>query len=219
SNARLAQCVTPIESRQCHELLETVGFEALTQLLCLQHLLVDIPHAPLPDDCEFTLYSEETADRFELVMRETYASSQDCQGLQGRRTAAECLASHRLAGSFDPALWQLFHVLGEDMGIVLCADHRDQQVWELLYLGVTPKFRKQGFGIALVSDALWSARISGAEGVLVAVDASNIAAKSLYETCGFEERFLKQIHVWTNSQYAGSDSTACAQVGSLDGMF
>jgi GNAT superfamily N-acetyltransferase len=219
SRARLAQCVTPVDRVDCHQFLQSIGFESLTELLCLQHQLVDIPHAPFPDDCETTGYSEDLAGRFESVMRETYASSQDCQGLQGRRTAAECLAAHRLSGSYDPALWQIFHVGGEDMGIMLCADHRDQRTWELLYLGVTPKFRKQGFGMALVSDALWHARVSGVETALVAVDASNIAAKSLYEMCGFQERFRKQIHIWTNGLEANSESTGCAQAKSLDDTF
>jgi GNAT superfamily N-acetyltransferase len=210
SKAILAQCVTPIQRRDCHELLQSVGFEPLTELLCMEHTLQDIPHAPLPDDCEATSYTESDAPRFEAVMRAANAVSQDCKALQGRRTAAECLAAHRMASSFDCELWQLYHVSGEDMGIVLCANHGNQRMWELLYLGVVPKFRNQGFGIALVSDALSMAQVSGAEAVCVAVDASNFAAKSVYEMCGFQERFRKQIHIWTNAPVRDLDSTGCA---------
>lgn len=219
SGARLAQCMTPIDRVDLHFILQSVGFEPLTQLDCMRHELIDIPNIPLSDDCECTEYSDEIAGRFETVMQQTHAESQDCQGLQGRRTAAETLAAHRLAGAFDPALWQLCQVLGEDMGIMLCADHREQHIWELLYLGIIPKFRNQGFGLALVSDMLWQAQISGAESVVVAVDASNVAAKSLYESCGFQSQFLKQIHIWTNTIATSLDSTACAQAKSLDGTF
>jgi hypothetical protein len=71
--------------------------------------------------------------------------------------------------------------------------------------------------VTLVSDALWNARVSGAEVVCVAVDASNFAAKSVYEMCGFQERFRKQIHIWTNAPIKDSDSTGCAHAKLLDG--
>jgi len=216
SGARLAQCLSPIDRVEAHLVLTSVGFEALTGLACWRHPLIDIPHAILPDDCESTPYSEESAERFEAVMTKTYAASQDCQGLQGRRTATECLSAHRLAGSFDSDLWQIFQIDDEDAGIMLSANHRDQHVWELLYLGVIPKYRRQGLGLALVSDLLWNAKISGAEAVLVAVDDSNVAAKSLYEMCGFQAEVSKQIHIWTNATIRDTDSTACAQPDSLD---
>ena len=213
---KLAQSLTARDDRPTHVLLESVGFRPLTSLACWKHELVDIPHAPLPDECDVTTYSEELAPRFEALMRVTMEQSADCVGLQGQRSAAECLSAHRHASQFDPTLWQIFHIENEDVGLLLCADHRDQRMWELLYVGVAPKFRKQGLGLSMVSDMLTSAQISGADAVLVAVDDSNSAAKSLYEACGFHAGFQKQIHVWTNVTSSDVESTACAQPQSLD---
>lgn len=196
SGATIAQCLTALDDHATQQLLERVGFERLTELACWQHELVDIPHAPLPEHCEVIQYSPETVDAFERVIEQTYAGSQDCLALRGRRSAKDCLAAHQLAADAETRLWQLYRCGSQDVGIVLCADHRDQRMWELLYLGVVNNYRQQGFGLAMLCEALWNARDAEAEGLYLAADVANIAAANLYTACGFSVSYRQQIHVW-----------------------
>jgi GNAT superfamily N-acetyltransferase len=196
SHATIAQCLTRIDDHAAQELLEQVGFERLTDLNCWQHDFGEAPHAPLPEHCEVLEFSSANAERFRQVMQQTYAGSQDCAGLHGRRTAEDSLAAHQLAADEESRLWQIYQCADEDVGVVLCADHRDQRMWELLYLGVVPKFRRQGFGLAFLCEALWHAREAGAEGMFLAADDANKAAADLYAACGFSIAFRQRIHVW-----------------------
>ena len=82
------------------------------------------------------------------------------------------------------------------MGVLLLADVPDLQGWDLLYLGVTPEARSQGFGRELTRKALWEARAAEAPQLTLSVDARNQPALKMYESAGFErydqrEVFLK----------------------------
>lgn len=196
SPATIAQCLTQLEDHAAHRLLEQAGFEHLTDLACWQHHLDEVPHAPLPDGCEALEFSLENAAQFEHVMEQTYDGSQDCPALHGRRTARDSLAAHQLAADAKSRLWKLYRCDDDDVGVVLCADHRDQRMWELLYMGVVAKFRQQGFGLAMLCEALLDAQEAGAEGLFLAADDANEAAANLYEACGFSIGFRQRIHVW-----------------------
>ncbi|MDB5338044.1 MAG: hypothetical protein JWN70_3663 [Planctomycetaceae bacterium] len=196
SGAKMAQCLTQLEDHASQQILEQAGFEHLTDLACWQHTLEEIPHAVLPDDCDIVEYSPENTADFERVMQATYIDSQDCAALHNRRSARDSLTSHELVANAESRHWLLYRCGDEDVGVVLCADHRDQQMWELLYMGVVPKFRQQGFGLAMVCEALWDAQESGAEGLFLAADDANEAAAKLYDACGFSIGFRQRIHVW-----------------------
>lgn len=196
STATIAQCLTQLDDRPAQQLLKQAGFEHLTDLVCWQHALEEVPHAPLPEDCEILQFSQENAAHFERVMERTYDGSQDCAALRGRRSARDSLAAHQLAADPESRLWKLYRCRDEDVGVVLCADHRDQGMWELLYLGVVTKFRQQGFGLAMLCEALLDAKEAGAEGLFLAADDANEAAANLYAACGFSVGFRQRIHVW-----------------------
>ena len=202
SGAKMAQCLTQLEDNASQQILEQAGFERLTDLACWQHPLDEIPHAVLPEDCDAIPHSPEIAQDFERVIKETYIDSQDCSALHGRRSARDSIAAHELDANAESRHWLLYRCGDEDVGVVLCADHRDQQMWELLYIGVVPKFRQQGFGLALLCEALWDAQEAGAEGLFLAADDANEAAAKLYDACGFSISFRQRIHVW----FPGNDA-------------
>ncbi len=196
SGAKMAQCLTQLEDQATQQLLEQAGFERLADLACWQHTLEEIPHAVLPEGCEAIAYAPENSVDFERVMEATYIGSQDCAALRGRRSARDSLAGHEMVADAASRYWLLYRCGSEDVGVVLCADHRDQQMWELLYLGVVPQFRWQGFGFSLLCAALWNAREAGAEGLFLAADDANEAAAKLYAACGFSVGFRQRIQVW-----------------------
>jgi ribosomal protein S18 acetylase RimI-like enzyme len=55
----------------------------------------------------------------------------------------------------------------------------------LVYLGVIPAARGHGYGLALTRHALWLARQFRRQRVVLAVDAANAPAISVYEAAGF----------------------------------
>lgn len=196
SGAKMAQCLTQLEDHPSQQILEQAGFERVTDLACWQHTLEEIPPAVLPEACDVETFSAANSADFERVMEATYIDSQDCVALRGRRSARDNLTSHELVADAGSRHWLLYRRGDEDVGVVLCADHRDQQMWELLYMGVVPKFRQRGFGLALLCAALRQARDAGAEGFCLAADDANDAAAKLYAACDFSIAFRQRIHVW-----------------------
>jgi mycothiol synthase len=74
---------------------------------------------------------------------------------------------------------------GADLGCLLLADHPDQRIWELVYMGIVPEARGRGLGLALARQAQWRARQAGAERLVLAVDAANEPALRGYAAAGF----------------------------------
>ena len=196
SGARLAQCLTATDNEPAQQLLEQAGYEPLTELVCWQHDLDELPLTNWPGPCACLEYSAATAARFTAVIQQTYVGSQDCVQLQGRRSAADSLIAYQLVAHAESRSWKLYHQGDEDIGVVLCADHCDQRMWELLYLGVVPKFRHRRFGLALLTHTLHAACDAGTDGLFLAADSANEAAANLYERTGFVVGFRQQIHVW-----------------------
>lgn len=63
--------------------------------------------------------------------------------------------------------------------------------WELENLVVAASTRRQGLGTGLIAELLQQARQRGAQAVVLEVRASNAAARSLYQSCGFVEAGLR----------------------------
>ena len=59
--------------------------------------------------------------------------------------------------------------------------------WELENIVVAPGARRRGLGMALVQKLADEARQRGAGAILLEVRASNLAARALYQNCGFVE--------------------------------
>lgn len=58
---------------------------------------------------------------------------------------------------------------------------------DILTLYVPPAQRRQGYGMALVKAALTLAKTQGCAGLTLEVEATNTAAISLYQACGFQK--------------------------------
>ena len=65
---------------------------------------------------------------------------------------------------------------------------------ELLTLAVDPQARRGGMGQRLVTQFLTASRAKGAESVFLEVAATNVAARALYEKCGFVQTGLRRAY-------------------------
>lgn len=129
------------------------------------------------------------ADRLLLqALEATYEQTLDCPELCGMRTTEDVLASHKAAGTFDPALWWLLELDGKPEGCCLITASPAQRALELVYLGLSPRVRGLGLGKRLLALGIaHSTAHHRAWPVHCAVDQRNAPARKLYERFGFEE--------------------------------
>lgn len=191
--ARLGQVLLDADDETTRARLRGFGFVWETSLFFLARALADpVPEDGPPPEWIAETYCAANAARFALLLEATYQGSLDCPWLEGLRTGAEALASHRLSGTFDPDLWKIFIRVGErgeseDIGLCLLNDHPDQDALELVYFGVAPEYRGQGLGRALIRDALQRSAARGRAAMFLAVDAQNHYANSVYAQLQFSE--------------------------------
>ena len=146
--------------------------------------------------------AHETA--FRARLQATYASSLDMPELEGVRSLDDVIAGHRATGRFVPNRWRLGQVPGEpDAAVVLLlSDIPDRDVWEVVYLGLTPSARGRGLGRAAIAHALQLAH-PHASRLELAVDIRNYPATRLYESAGFVPFDRRSVHLVVFPENAG----------------
>lgn len=179
------------------ELLQTCGFAHLTQLLYLQRAadpsVVDLP----TPDADWIAYDDEHHDAFAQLLLATYEDSRDCPELTGLRPIDAVIASHKAAGEFRPALWEIACVAGQHAGCILLAPLTHGPLMEVVYLGVAPKWRKHGVGRLLLCRALEQCRLAGIAQLTAVVDCRNEPARQLYAGFGFRPTAAREAYIHT----------------------
>jgi len=118
------------------------------------------------------------------LIEQTYEDSSDFPELQGYRTGMQAILSHREQGEFQPDAWYVIRGKGQDIGVLFFSSHEEVGQTELIYVGITPRYRKQGLGKKAVALAL--SRLDGQKKtVFLGVDTRNLAAVKVYTSLGF----------------------------------
>ncbi|GAB4192068.1 MAG: hypothetical protein Kow00105_06110 [Phycisphaeraceae bacterium] len=130
-------------------------------------------------------WDESRRDLFARSIEASYIDTQDCPGLVGIRQIDDIIAGHMAVGRFDPALWTTWYADDEPAGVLLLNPMAERRELELVYLGLSPAFRGQGLGKALMYFALSRAKQLGFTGIHLAVDDANTPALRLYQHIGF----------------------------------
>jgi ribosomal protein S18 acetylase RimI-like enzyme len=130
------------------------------------------------------------------VLQATYTGSLDMPELEGARALDDILESHRAAGRFVAERWCLGHIPDkpEAAAVLLMAEVLGRNVWEVVYLGLTPAARGQGLGRVVIEHALELAR-DCVPWLELAVDLRNTPALRLYEDAGFIARDRRAVHL------------------------
>lgn len=168
--------------------LAEYGFEIAAELFFLARSLEE----PLPESSEgevdYETFDEpHNDDRFARLIERSYFGSLDCPRLNGQRTGVDAISGHRLSGEFHPRGWRLYRQDDEDAAVLLLNEHPDQDAVELVYFGVAPGFRGQGWGRRMLTDAVLMSRSWNRAVIFLAVDAANTFANDLYAEFGFQE--------------------------------
>lgn len=197
------QCLADCSEHWDTAALLTAGFQSGGTLSFLARGLSDLPEEPEEPALRWEEYDPgRNAARFARTLEETYRGSIDCPLINGLRSGAEALASHRLSGEFTPCWWRLYQHGGQDAGILLLGDHPDQDAVELVYVGVSPSARGAGLGGRLVREGLRLARERGRSALFLAVDERNSFAVRVYEGLDFVQLARRELYLWLRSSSA-----------------
>jgi ribosomal protein S18 acetylase RimI-like enzyme len=196
--AMFTQCLLEPDDARGQATLERGGFPYATDLMLLSRsLTTDLPAAGPAAALAVECYSNESHARFARIIERSYDGTLDCPALARLRGGEDSLEAHRATGQFVPNAWRLYRSAGMEVGVLLLAEHRDRDLWEVAYLGVVPEARGRGMGRAILHDGLAMARDSGHSAIEIAADAGNAPALSLYRGLGFNEirRFAVHLRV------------------------
>jgi mycothiol synthase len=172
--------------------MASVGFPQLAKLL---YLYADVAprsarNREATAECEFLGHADEDPEQLASLIEATYAGTLDCPALDGIRSNNDVLAGYRVQGEYLPQHWyraMMPNPNGRPSGVLILSSHASTGNWELVYMGVVPAARGQGFGRRIVEFALDAAARGGAERLVLAVDAENHPAVDTYRAAGFVE--------------------------------
>ncbi len=167
------------------QVLRAAGFEPFCELVYLTSESADFPITPPAKRLRFEPYSRDNHARLVRVVEETYRGTLDCPRLNGLRDVDDVLAGYQATGEFDPERWFIVRHEGRDAGCLLLTAYRDPPVWELIYQGIVPSCRGRGLGTDVTRHAQWLAGQAGIQQLVLAVDAANEPALSVYAAAGF----------------------------------
>jgi mycothiol synthase len=154
------------------------------------------PSSDLGPSFEWRSFDWTIEAEFRAVLQATYQGSLDMPELEGTRALDNILEGHRAAGRFAPERWQLGRIPGEPAAaaVLLLAEVPGRNVWEVVYLGLTPAARGRGLGRTTLRHALELARAHVPQ-LELAADIRNTPATRLYHAAGFVVRERRAVHL------------------------
>jgi len=184
-NVCLATALLPVVTPEDDAVLRRSGFEplaSLVYLLCQEPLFSRQQPA---GTLHFEPYEETSEARMTRVVEQTYLGTLDCPALNGLRRTEDVLAGYRATGMFAPERWFFVRHEDRDVGCLLLYDHPREGNMELVYMGLIPSVRGNGWGKEMCAYAQWLTGRAGRQRLVLAVDAANAPAIEMYATAGF----------------------------------
>lgn len=186
--ARTAQCLLDSDVGDEAQQVRGAGFERLTDLLYLVWTVDGAPAAGESQCSQLELVrcGPEQQLRLAGIVGQTYVGTRDCPQLNEVCDAASALAEYG-GGCENQAErpWYIARHGGKDVGCLLLADHADEDLCEVVYMGVVPAMRGRGWGGMLTRHAQRIAAARGRKRLALAVDVENAPALRVYFEHGF----------------------------------
>jgi mycothiol synthase len=176
----LAQVLLAPEDGASQARFEASEFITLGELMYLQGRVRRRPVEPVVPGARWLRYERQTHPVFVRAILSSYEQSLDCPALTGRRSIDDVIAGHKAAGQFHPEHWFVLVLDDEPAGVVLLNCTPGTEAVELVYLGLSPRFRGRGLGDVLMQRAQHTAAAAGCRQIALAVDAQNRPALKLY---------------------------------------
>jgi mycothiol synthase len=169
------------------EVISQIGFRHLADLLYLSWETgqIGVPSAE-ESGLDFVSFDPSQPDRLSALVERTYEGSLDCAALNGTRNIRDVIAGYRATGVFHAENWLIAQRDGQDVGVLILADHPQARQWELVYMGLVPEARGCGWGRQIAQYAQLMATRAHVERIVLAVDVVNEPALRLYRAAGFQ---------------------------------
>lgn len=189
---RLIQALLDPGQRLERGALLDAGYTELAHLIYMERH-AEPQRAPLRLDggIEVHHWSEENRKLFQEAILKSYEQTLDCPGLLGLRHIDDIITGHKATGIFDPALWHALYSGNDPVGVMLLNIVPQRSALELVYIGITPRWRGKGLGRKLVNHALGRAHDRQMSQLLLAVDQTNSPAMALYRSLRFSPQTRK----------------------------
>jgi mycothiol synthase len=143
-------------------------------------------------------YDATDAALFSETLLQTYQGTRDCPEVNGVRTISEILDGHSADAGANYSHWWLAFEGDRPAGVLLATESPEWESWEIAYIGIVPKARRQGLGRELMLKTLVEARVAEVQQLTVCVDSRNEPAIGLYRSLGFELYDTREVYlaVW-----------------------
>ena len=177
-------------------LISAAGFRHLADLLYLswevgQHAAQSAEKSQLA----FLPFDPSQPARLSALVERTYEGSLDCAALNGTRHIDDVIAGYRATGVYRAENWLIAQHDGQDIGVLILADHPQARHWELVYMGLVPEARGCGWGREVAQHAQTLAERAHVERIVLAVDAKNEPALRMYRAVGFQSWDHRSVYV------------------------
>lgn len=185
----LSQALTPDRAHEATNWFLTSGYRFAGDMLYLGAELGQAANRRIPGipigQLELCPHSPADVERWVPLIDRTYEKTLDCPAVDGLRPTSDVLLGYRDIGRPRDDWWFIASHAGQDVGCLLLADHRPAKHAELVYMGLIPEMRGRGWGVHLALQAQQIAATSGAEHLVLSVDAANLPALRHYQAAGF----------------------------------
>jgi mycothiol synthase len=165
--------------------LRRAGFEHACDLLYLVSPAGAFPTSPAAGGLTFEAVDGADLEALVPLIERTYVKTLDCPALNGRRDCHQVVIGYRATCHDDLSHWFIVRHQGETLGCLLLSHDARQANWELIYMGLLPEARGRGWGLEMVRHAQWRVAAQGGERLVLAVDAANQPAITIYAAAGF----------------------------------
>ncbi len=195
------------------QLLTDLGFQSLATLQFLHWEIASAKKAVAEVDARLTLVPRAGDDPALLkqMLADSYVETLDCPRLDGVRQLADTIEGYQSVGEYRPELWSIVKWQGEPAGVLLVSPYREADHWELVYMGLAPRFRGLGLGRQLLEAVRREGRAAGAAQILLAVDMANWPARRIYNEVGFVEWGTRTAYIRSLKRGLAADSDVSSQ--------
>lgn len=187
---QLAQALLEPAETSAHRVFLRAGFTEVGRLAYMRRPTPQrgefTPTTSWPQGITVTNWKRGDDSDLAIALERSYIETLDCPGLCGLRDTADVIASHRGTGTFDPTYWWIIRKDHTPQGAMLFNPCPDQNLIELVYIGLSPDVRGLGLGRLLMHTALSTLATRRERMITCAVDTRNAPAMRLYNTLGFE---------------------------------
>lgn len=129
--------------------------------------------------------------------------SLDSCALRDILSVQELLAGFYQQAPQAPQHWYAVSYQQALVGVLLLAARPALDRWELLLMGLTPEWRGQGLGRALLNNALSLTQQAEIAEVMLAVDELNLPARRIYQQAGFKTYAEQRLFAWKGGSELG----------------